>query len=365
MEMNNICFFCGGFAANGGIGRVVSVLSNELQENSKFNVFLCSLYEREADSYYELNPACDNTILFPAPIGMTKAIITGHAIKKLKNYIKAHKIDLIIACGALYYPLVVIAAKLCKIKCICWEHINPETKTDYKFQDVGRAFGARHSDINVVLTKSALKVYEYRFHGRNNKQIYNPIDPKLLRGEYNYNSTSKKIISVGRLSPQKNFDRLLEIAQIVFAENPDWTWDVFGEGSLRAHLEDKAKNLGISDKVCFRGQVNDLYERYGDYSFIVMTSDYEGFPMTLLEGAAKGLPMVSFDIPTGPNEIIRSGVNGYLCISGNNSEMADMIKQLIESPETRIKMSYESRLTAETFQLSDIRNEWISVIESV
>lgn len=363
--MRKICFFCGGFAANGGIGRVVSVLSDDLQNNTGYSVFLCSLYEREADAYYPINPECGNTILFENPIGMTKAMLCEHAIKKLVNYIKTNGIELIVACGALYYPLVVIAAKLSRIKCICWEHISPEIKSDYKFQDRARSFGAKHSDLNVVLTKSALKIYEKRFSKSNNRQIYNPIDPKLLESRCTYNRGSTKIVSVGRLAPQKNFDRLLDIAKMVLPSNSQWTWDVYGEGPLRPHLEEKAKNLGIGDIVRFCGQVNDLYDRYEDYSFIVMTSDYEGFPMTLLEGAAKGLPMVSFDIQTGPNEIIRSGVNGYLCSSGNNSEMAEMIDKLINSPEMRVKMSHESRVTAEKFQLSDIRNKWVSVIESV
>lgn len=363
--MKKICFFCGGFAANGGIGRVVSVLSDDLQKNSGYSIFLCSLYERKADAYYPINQECRNTVLFDNPIGMTRAILCEHAIKKLVTYIKSNSIELIVASGALYYPLVVIAARLSRIKCVCWEHISPEIKSDYKFQDKARAFGARHSDSNVVLTKSALRIYEKRFPKRNNWQIYNPIDPRLIEGFFTYNQNSTKIISVGRLAPQKNFDRLLDIAKLVLPSNPQWTWDIYGEGPLRPHLEEKAKKLGISDLVRFCGQVNDLYDRYEDYSFIVMTSDYEGFPMTLLEGAAKGLPMVSFDIQTGPNEIIKSGVNGYLCSTGNNSEMVEAIDKLISSPIIRDKMSHESRITAEKFQLSDIRNEWISVIESV
>ena len=78
----NICFFCGGFATNGGIGRVTAIISGELARNG-YNVYLCSFYEVECDSYYVVDNRCHKEELFPSPITMQRALLKGHVIKKL------------------------------------------------------------------------------------------------------------------------------------------------------------------------------------------------------------------------------------------------------------------------------------------
>ena len=351
-----VCFLCRGFASNGGIGRVISVLSDKLADDT--DVFLLSFFNEKASSYYAVNPKCKQATLYPDPISMTKAILIKNAVKKLSNYIKENEIDIVIACGALFYPMAVMAAHKTQIKSICWEHTNPNNKSDYNFQDIARRFGAKRSDANVVLTKSALQVYQTRFPKADNYQIYNPIDPDLLKHEYDYDTESKRIVSVGRLRPQKNFSRLLDIASAVMKDYPEWEWDIFGEGPLREELETKRDALGLERQVHFCGQVSDLYERYHNYSFMVMTSDYEGFPMTLLEGAANKLPLVAFDVPTGPSEIIENGKNGFLCENGDIEGMVCSIRKLITIVDDRRIYSHGCKEKAEEFGVDEICSQW-------
>ena len=98
---------------------------------------------------------------------------------------------------------------------------------------------------------------------------------------------------------------------------------------------------------------------------IVMTSRYEGFPMTLLEGAANGLPMLSYDILTGPNEIIDNGVNGYLIDEGNSEEMARKIASLLLNKEKRLEFSKESQKTAKRFDVNSIATEWYKMFKEL
>ena len=359
-----VCFFQGGFAANGGIGRVVSVLSGALAERG-IDVYLCAFYERKADAYYEISPLCKRTELFNHPVSMAKAMTQGKAVKKLSEYITANGIEIIIACGALYYPLCTLAAEKAGIKLVCWEHINPKIKNDYKFQDASRKFGAKRSSCNVLLTRSALEIYNGRFKGKNNVQIYNPIDPALLSKGTGYDTNSKSIISIGRLCYQKNFSRLLDIAAEILPNHPDWKWDVYGEGDLREELTQKCESLGLSGRVRFLGHVGDLYDRYKNYAFTVMTSRYEGFPMTLLEGAASGLPMISLDIETGPSEIIEDGINGFLADNDNNQSIINAIETLIENDDLREKMSAEAKKTAARFSISNITDNWMDILNTL
>lgn len=361
----NISFLCAGFAANGGIGRVTSILSDALVQRDNMNISLCSFSNVKADSYYELNPRCQQTFLFDHRITMTQAFLKDHAIKRLVLYLKENQIDILVACGVLFYPLAAIAASKCGIPFIGWEHTNPNNKADYKFQDESRVFGAKRSSCNVVLTHSALDVYNRRFPRAKNIQIYNPISPELMANPYRYAPESRKIISVGRLRPQKNFDRLLDIAREVCPLYPDWTWDIYGEGDLREHLEEKRDSYGLKGRVHFKGQVKNIYGIYHNYSFVVMTSDYEGFPMTLLEGAANHLPMVAFDVPTGPSEIIENGKNGFLCKAGDSREMVERIGQLISTPALRTRMAEASREKAEAFHIDTICNQWVALFEGL
>ncbi len=360
----NICFLFGGFSASGGIGRVTSILSNELQNNG-YQIYLCAFGEHKDPATYPINNECKRFAIYPENRSMAKAILFENAAGKLCKYIKSNQIDVIIACGALFYPMAAIAAKRCKIRLICWEHISPNIKSDYKFQDQGRSYGAKRSDVNVLLTRSALEIYNQRFPKSNNIQIYNPIDPSLAEKVPTYSIDSKKIISVGRLGPQKNFDRLIDIAKKVLPEHPDWVWDIYGEGDYRERLEKHVDSAGLNGRVRFLGQVSDLYDKYSEYSFMVMTSDYEGFPMTLLEGASQALPMVSFDIETGPNEIIENGVNGFLCDKANDDEMVTCVNRLIDDSTLRKNMSDSAYLTSKRFSIDSIIKKWEEVFISL
>lgn len=357
-----ICFFCGGFNTNGGIGRVTSILADALSRNDEFAVFLCSFYEIKTEKYYALNNSIEKKELFHTPISMTKAIVFKDAIGKLSRYLKQNKIDILVSCGALYFPICVIAAKRIGIKVFCWEHIAPTVVHDYKFQKQARMYGTRNCDCNIILTKAALNWYETNVKNKHFVQIYNPVDPAfstISSKEYCYQS--KKIISVGRLSYQKNFNRLLDIASRVLPQHSGWTWDIYGEGEERDNLIKKIADLGLEGSVFIKGQVENLYDLYNEYAFLVMTSRYEGFPMVLLEAASCRLPMVSFDIETGPNEIIDNGSNGYLINPLSDTDMVNALNSLIDDVELRKKMSSNSFRTAENFSIEHILEQWISL----
>ena len=172
-------------------------------------------------------------------------------------------------------------------------------------------------------------------------------------------------MSVGRLCYQKNFGRLIDIAYTVLKNNPDWTWDIYGDGDEYQELNIKIKRLGLENKIFLKGNVSDIYSKYREYAFIVMTSRYEGFPMTLLEASANALPLISFDIETGPNEIIKNNFNGFLCNPNDDNEMICSISKLIESSELRKIMSKNSHSESYRFSIDRVTEEWIKLFNSM
>ena len=362
----NICFFGNGFSTNGGIGRVVSIIGNELAERYGYRVYLCSYYNVTNGKVYDTDGCIDNSALFDHPISMTSGLLKYNAVSRLSEYIKKNSIDLIIASGSVCFLLCIKAARKCGIKVFCWEHVSPTIGDDYKFQKFFRIIGTQFCDCNIILTKNAFEWYQKYFKNKRNIQIYNPIDPKIKNYiKSDYKCDSKKIISVGRLCYQKNFSRLIEIARTVLPNNPDWSWDIYGDGIERDSLQYMIFDYGLENQLFLKGQEQCLYDKYSEYSFIVMTSRYEGFPMVLLEASAFGLPMISFDIETGPNEIIVHGENGYLCNTNSDLEIIDCIQEMISSVGLRTRMSAESRKTSYRFDSGKITEQWKRLIESI
>ena len=362
-DKTRICIMLGALY-EGGIGRVASIMMNSLSKRENLEIHAMLYAPPKGPEIYELSSDVIKSYLLDEHVNMQTALLKKHAIKKLKKYLHENQIDIVIACGDLFYIVALVAGKLSGTKVICWDHTNMFSNTDQKFQRITRETGATFCDYNLVLTKAALEYYEKYHKLKKNYQIYNPVDQKAMV-DCDYAEDSKKIISVGRLSYQKNFSRLLDIASVVFKKHPDWTWHIYGSGDNLKELEEKKNSLNLQNNVFFEGQVSNIYELYREYAFIVMTSRYEGFPMTLLEGAGSGLPMVSFDVQTGPNEIIVDGENGFLCDKDSDAEMVTRINGLIENPELRKKLSVGSKKTAEKFNLQTITDQWIELIERV
>lgn len=360
--MKCIGFVLGSIQGNGGIARVVSLVANELVKNPDINVHIISFSIPEAEADYRYDERIIMHRLYDSRVSMTTAILKKHAIKKLAEIIDKNDIDIIVACGELFFPLSILASKKRNIKCWCWEHSNPAGTTDHKFQAICRKFAVQNADKIIVLTKSAEKYYCDEFKTKATKviQIYNPVD-QLAFSTNRSIQKENKLISVGRLTYQKNFQNLIEIASQVLVDN-EWTWDIYGEGEDRKELETMIKERRLSDRIRLMGQVSNLYEVYPKYSIQVMTSRYEGFPMSLLEGEANGLPLVSYDIPTGPNEIIVNNVNGLLVEAGNTDEMVKGIRYLISDSYTRNEMSQNSLEMAKRFTIDSIVKGWEKMI---
>lgn len=362
--MKRICFMLGGFSGSGGIGRVTSMLTAALAEKEEFHITALSYVDEGEPALYKVFEKVEQRFFLDSPQSMTKTILQG-AEKKLCRFLQENNIDVLVACGALFFPICVRACRKIKTRCICWEHTNPATGSDYKFQNIARSYGAKRADCNVVLTERAQEFYQNHYPKCTVKHIYNPIDPQVLASAGEYSVDTKKIISVGRLCYQKYFQMAVSVATKVLPDHPDWQWDIYGEGEHRQELERLIAENGLHQQMHLLGQVNDLYDRYKQYAMMVMTSRYEGFPMSLLEGVGNGLPLVSFDINTGPSEIIRDEQNGYLIEAFNQDRMVECICRLMEDAQLREQMSREGKRLCADFSCESITEQWVGLLSEL
>ena len=360
----NICFMLGGFYKNGGIGRVTSIVANALSEEENINVYTLSYVKYDKPYLYCISQNIHDDHFLSAPQNMGVSMLRG-GIKRLKEYIRKHSIDILIACGALFFPICALACKDENCKCICWEHSNGNNSEDHHFQMLCRKVGCRYSDSILNITKQDQEIYRSKFGKQTYFQIYNPLDFALEKENSLYNEQTKRIITVGRLCYQKNYPALIKVAKEVFNTNNDWEWDIYGEGKDRQEIETLIQKEGLSQRVHLKGQVSDLYSRYKQYSFLVMTSRYEGFGMALIEASSRKLPVIAFDVECGPREIIQNEKNGFLIPAFDCSLMADQIKRLCESQELRKQMSEASTELSQRFAIGTIKAQWIKMLNTV
>ena len=115
----NIAFMLGGFSNYGGIGRVSAVVASRLAEEKGASVTAVCLYRDENDVGYAVSDKVQRKYLFESFLTVKKALVKG-AVGKLKKIIVQNKIDVVVACGTIYYPLALFAARRAKIKCVMW-----------------------------------------------------------------------------------------------------------------------------------------------------------------------------------------------------------------------------------------------------
>lgn len=362
MNKINVCFFSGDITRSGGTERVATLIANKLQKDEKYNISIVSLTERKHKPFFKLDDSIQRFRLYDKEVrGITH--ILGY-IHRLKTVVKCNKVDVLIDIDGIIDMYAVPVKWMTGVKVISWEHFNYYFHPSQKLRQKVRAFAVKRVDAIVTLTEQDKEYYSQnlKFHCPI-VSIHNPVTFTGIDNQYN--AESKTIISVGRLTYQKGFDRLIDVAQIVLTKHPDYEWIIMGDGEDSALLQEIINSKKLTDRLKLLGNVNNIDEYYKKSSIFVMTSRFEGLPMTLLEAKYYQLPIVSYDIKTGPRECITDGINGYLIKEGDAKDMAEKIEKLINNREKRICFSKNSLIDVEKFSMEAIIMRWEKLIEKV
>ncbi len=178
------------------------------------------------------------------------------------------------------------------------------------------------------------------------------VSPLPYQGE-----NSHRIVSVGRLSRQKGYDLLLQAVMDIADEMGDFYINIYGEGEEREALEKQCEQLGLTDKVHFCGYTRAIEQVYADSAFYVMSSRFEGFPMVLLEAAACGLPILSFDCPQGPAILLKDG-GGIVVEADDTHALGQAILQMIQDPALRAQYRNQLEHVVAPYRPSVIGEQW-------
>ncbi len=168
----------------------------------------------------------------------------------------------------------------------------------------------------------------------------------------------KVVVSVGRLSPEKGVDMLLEAWAEAAATRPEWILRIYGTGEEEAALHKQCAELGLSGSVEWPGRTTDVPGVLRGASIFVQSSRSEGFPLTILEAMTFGVPCVAFDCAPGVHEIIADGEDGLLVRPGNTSEFARQLGRLMDDRELRDRMGERARVQVERYAPQTIVQRW-------
>jgi glycosyltransferase involved in cell wall biosynthesis len=173
------------------------------------------------------------------------------------------------------------------------------------------------------------------------------------------------VLAAGRLTHQKGFDLLIRAFARVAAEQPDWRLRICGGGHERAPLQELIDQLGLHGVVTLTGPVKDLGAEMGRASLFVLSSRFEGFPLTLVEAMSVGLGVVSFDCPTGPGDVIDDHRNGVLVPVGDVEGLATAMLELITDDALRRRLGEAAALTAHDYTLDAVGARWQVLFDAI
>ncbi|HWM08987.1 MAG TPA: glycosyltransferase [Solirubrobacteraceae bacterium] len=256
------------------------------------------------------------------------------------------------------WALLAAAAAPPEAVVIAHEHLNFHAYRPALAADVRRRY--RDLDALVVLTEADRA--DYAAVARRVVRIPNPTPPAgggLSTGE------APLVAAAGRLTSQKGFDLLIPAFAEVARRRPRWTLRIHGGGPERAALEALIDAEGMRGRIELTGPSRRLGEALAEASLFVLSSRFEGFGLVVLEAMSHGLPVVSFDCPRGPGEIVTPGRDGTLVPPGDVPGLAAAIEALIDDPARRRAYGAAAVATARANDPAAIAGRWEALLSGL
>lgn len=348
---------------SGGSERVMSIVANKMQERG-----------------YEVEIIClnDQIVFYPINEGIKITHVeveagTKSLPKKLwwfRKYIQKTQPDVVIAFMVSVYTVTLLALMGIDIPVISSVRNDPAYSNLRK--KITRKLLLPRSAHVVVQTQQIKKFFNKSIQNMTTV-IYNPVNEKVFKLQPS--KKENRIISVGRLYPQKDQKTMIEAFAKVSERHPDWKLVIFGEGPERDSLERMIKDYSqsssarqsrfkIQDKVVLPGRSENIIDELNKSKIFCLSSIYEGMSNALVEAICVGLPIVTTKV-SGTEELIKNGENGFIVNIGDKESMAKALTKIIEDENLQNQFAEKNKAQAIKFETNTIVNQWEEVILKV
>lgn len=353
---------------SGGAVRVAVNLANKMADD--YEVHFLELYGVGRSCAFSLDPrVLTKSLLEGESYRLSELVTKGR--RPLRAYLSERRIDVMFLVGTYPGALSLMLGPMRRTKVVFCDHGAIANQLSDKQITLVRRIAPWLCAKTVSLTKRNEQDYQRILHvpAARVTTIPNWIPSTLWERETLYDVESKAAVWAGRLDPEKGFDHLLDIASKAQSalRRTGWRIDVYGESVLSKGVDysEEIVERGLEDVVVLKGSVDDLYERYPSYGISLLTSYREGLPLVLLESQACGLPSLSFDVVTGPSDIIVDGENGFLIEPFDCDAYARRLVQLVEDPLLRKRLAGRTRRVVEKFSEDAVYPQWTRLIEEL
>ncbi len=201
--------------------------------------------------------------------------------------------------------------------------------------------------------------------------VNNPIiNSDLLEGKEEeldnefFQKFDKIVLAIGRFEWQKDYDTMLNAFKGVLNRKANIGLFILGKGPLENHYKEKARDLGIFENVNFGGFDKNPFKYMKSSDVYVLSSRHEGMPGVLVQAMACGVACVSTDCPTGPNELIESGKNGFLVDPENSEDLARAIEKLLNDEQLRQSFSSNAPTAVSRFKEKEGVDSYFQFLET-
>ena len=338
-----------GTLMQGGAERVISILSHYMIEKG-YPVEILLLYDREI--FYDIDPRARITIV-------ERECGTRNFFKCfiwIRKFFAEHA-KIVISFLAPFNILALTAHLGLDSKIVVADRNDPRFIPSNKIVRALRDFSYRFAD-GVVVQTSHNKKYFSNAVQKKSAVIFNPIDLGEKAGLALKTLKKNKIVSVGRLMPQKNQKMLIDAFATVSKTYPQYELFIYGDGPERQAIEDLAKERNIADKVHMPGSVKDVFDQIADAELFVLSSNYEGMPNALIEAMCLGLPCITTNV-SGAEDLIQRGVNGDIVEVDNTEELVRKMIELLGDGERRDRYAKAAIKLNQKLNTKAIMDQWL------
>lgn len=355
----------------GGAERVTVNLANHWAAKG-WNISIATLTGHEED-FYPLHPSVERIRLGLAgeSRGMFSALASNAArIGAVRRLLLDLRPDIAVGMMTTANVLLALAGSGMGIPVVGSERNHPPALPVGQPWEVLRRWTYGRLDALVALTKPSAAWLQQHTRARRIAVIPNAVPwplpagaPVRLPAEL-VPADRRVLLAVGRLNREKGFDLLLRAFDLIAARFPAWDLVIVGDGPERPMLEQMVRDLGLAQRVVWVGRAGNVGDWYHRADLYVMSSRFEGFPNTLVEAMAHGVPAVSFDCETGPSDIIRHEVDGLLVPAQDRAGLNEALSRLMGDATLRTRFAARAVEVRERFSLSRVAALWEEVFSA-
>jgi glycosyltransferase involved in cell wall biosynthesis len=344
----------------GGAERVISLLANELALRGHAVTLLT--FEGSGDPFFPVDEAVSlrRLALAPPPAGPRGKVVGNlQRIAAMRGLVASVRPDVVLSFITETNVIAILACLGLRVPVVVSERVDPREHGVARSWALLRRLVYPLAHTLVVQTTGIASWARSVWNRRPPIVVIpNPVAVRACPVPPACAPLKPYLLAVGRLTPQKGMDVLVDAFARVAAEIEDVELWIAGSGPDEASLRRLALDLGVAGRVRFLGHVKNVHELMFHARVFVLASRYEGFPNVLLEALAAGAASIATDCPTGPREILDDGKAGLLVRPGDAADLAHAVRRLLGDPALIERLRELGPNVAGRFSVAAVTDRW-------